>query len=280
MPARRRLSPRSRIGYHAPIGRAALMRIGTRGSALALAQAGHVAERLTIEAGDEDDGRARHDHDQRATARARRHRPETRRPTSRAGSTRSRPRCSPARSTSRCTPRRTCRASWPRAGAAGRARAGGRRGRAVRRATLWSRSPRARAWGRAACAEPRSCGPRARTCGWSRSAATSTRACGGSTRGWTWTRSCSRMPGCCDWIARRRSARCSTPRASCPPPGRACSHSRDAPATLAVEAAVRAIGDADAFACLRAERARRARAGRELPHAARRPRACPPAAAA
>ena len=39
-----------------------------------------------------------------------------------------------------------------------------------------------------------------------------------------------------------------------------------------VEAAVRAITDADAFACLRAERAARARAGRELPHAARRPR--------
>ena len=34
--------------------------------------------------------------------------------------------------------------------------------------TAWSRSPRARASARAACAAPPSCAPRARTCGWSR----------------------------------------------------------------------------------------------------------------
>ena len=78
---------------------AAADRLGTRGSALALAQARWVAERLPGEVELVDD------HDARATV--------ARPTTSRASSRRSRRRCWPARSTSPSTPPRTCRPSCP-----------------------------------------------------------------------------------------------------------------------------------------------------------------------
>ena len=147
-------------------------------------------------------------------------------------------------------------------------------------ATLWSRSPRARAWGRAACAEPRNCGPRARTCGWSRSAATSTRACAGSAR---------RMD--LDAIVLAHAGLLRLDRAA--EVGAVLDPARFVPApgqgALALEgragdARVRGGGARDrrrGRLRLPARRARRrARAGRELPHAARAPMRCPPAVAA
>ena len=81
--------------------RRGVIRLGTRGSALALAQARLVAERLGGRSG------AGADHHLAATAAAPRAR------TSRASSRRSRRRCSRARSTSPCTRPRTCRGSCP-----------------------------------------------------------------------------------------------------------------------------------------------------------------------
>ena len=101
-----RSSPRSTTSSAAARAEASLMRIGTRGSALALAQAGHVAEIV----GGPPARRADHDHDERGfgcpPTRARRGQVALGR------HDRGR-RCWPVRSTWRCTRPRTCRASWP-----------------------------------------------------------------------------------------------------------------------------------------------------------------------
>ena len=244
------------------------MRIGTRGSALALAQAGHVAEFVEI-----DDGASSSRSPPAGTAGCRRQPGRGasrqvalgRHDRGRAARRRDRPRGALGQGRARRAGRGT--------GAAGRAGAGERRGRAVRRA--WPRCP-----SRGRARRHQQPAPRRATAGGARGPA------GGGDRRQrrhapaaarrreartAWTRSCSRAPGCSDWVARRRSARCSTPRASCPPPARACSRWRDARATRACEEAVAAITDADAFACLRAERALARALERELPHAARRP---------
>ena len=165
------------------------MRIGTRGSALALAQAQFVArplggaEVVTIATSGEARVAA-------ATA------------TSRAGCWSS----SSALRARRDRPRGALRQGRPRRagrrpGAAGRARASGGRGRALRSGAASSSSRRARAWARAACAAPPSCARCARI---SRSCR-----CGA-----TWT------PVCATWRegdARRARAR---PRRSSPPRSR------------------------------------------------------------
>ena len=65
-----------------------------------------------------------------------------------------------------------------------------------------------------------------------------------------------------------------------PAPGQGALALEGRAGTRACEAAVRAITDADAFACLRAERARRARAGARAATRRSAPTPCPPAAAA
>ena len=139
---------RGRRGPPAP--RVSALRLGTRGSALALAQAqrgGAAARRRR---------RAREDHDRR------RRRPRARRQVA-LGRARWSPRCWRARSTSRCTRPRTSRASWP---------PGTVIAATPRRAEPFdvlvgedalASCARARGWGRARCAAARSCWPRGRT---------------------------------------------------------------------------------------------------------------------
>ena len=243
----------------------ALMRIGTRGSALALAQAELVADRLAPVGGAPRSSRSTTERRQRGGASA---------ATSRAGWTRSRRPCWPARSTSPCTPPRTSRASWRR-------RPG-------------------RCWGARARARPRVedvlCGARAPS-DWTlprgRARRHEQHPPGGPAAG--------RSRGPRGRGARRQrrhapaQARRGEPRRDRARPGRPAALGREeeigavldparfvpAPGqgALALEAragdervreAVATILDADTSACLRAERAAREGARRELPHPARR----------
>ena len=101
-------------------------------------------------------------------------------------------------------------------------------------------SPPARAWARAASGGSRSCAPRARISRWCRCAGNvDTRLRKLARRSSAATRSCSRAPGCSAWDARTRSARCSTRSASSRRRARARSRSGRAATTRAREAAAR-----------------------------------------
>ena len=217
------------------------MRIGTRGSALALAQAGAVSRALGP-------GRARHHHDDR------RPRPRGARQGA-LGARARRARCCAARSTSRCTPPRTCPASCAdgivdRRGAAARA-APWTRSAAPRRST---RCPPARASGRASLrrtAQLRALrdGPRgARAARQRRHAAA---------RGWhagDYDAIVLARAGLERLSRERRGDRHASPSSS-RAPARARWRSPRAPATTRALAAARALDDAPTHACLRAERA-------------------------
>ena len=245
-----------------------VIRLGTRGSALALAQAqlgrGAPAGR----------GRAGADHDLRGRAdsgsdpRPRRGRRQVAlRQGDRGGAARR------ARSTWPCTRPRTCPAELPDGLAiVGVPERADPRDALCGAASLDdARRGRGRRHGepappRRSCSR---CGPTS-TC--ASCAATSTRACASSPRA-TSTRSCWRRPGSTGSAAATRARRSTRPRA-CPRPGQGC---------LALEARAgrraRVRGrrgrctDRDALACLTAERAVVRRARRDLPHAGRRARA-------
>ena len=211
---------RRRRGGRGPPPRSAdprgVIRLGTRGSALALAQARWVAERLDGEAelveittaGDRPRGRRQVALDGRARARAARR----------------------ARSTSPCTPPRTCRASCaegPRSPPCRRART---------RATCSSARLARRAARRRARRDERRCGA-ARSCSrcgpTSRSsscAATSTRGCASSPTARS-TRSCSPPPGSRGSAAADVAGAALDPTSSSPRRGRAACCCRRAPAT-------------------------------------------------
>ena len=252
-----------RRGTPAPRG---LMRLGTRRSALALAQAELVAKLLERASAS---GRARPDrHPRRPRVRGRDDTaglaamaPASRRRRGQVAlGLRARARAAGrgeidlAVHSAKDVPGELARGPGARLGARP---ARGARGRAVRRARPGrARAGRARR-ARAASAAWPSCARRARTSRWWRCAATSTRACASSRmRTRAWTRSCSRARGCSGSGARTRRAACSTRRASCPAPGQG---------TLALEAreddaaaraqSLSAIGDVDALICLLAERA-------------------------
>ena len=222
----------------------ALMRIGTRRSALALAQAER-RRALTARAGLRD----RPDGDQRGPAARRGAR------TSRAGSPSSRTRCCAGRSTSRCTPPRTCLASSPTAWRCSAPRARRRRGRALRGGRAGGAPPGARVGTssirRARAAARRARGPRGGGDARQRRHAPAQ----ARRRDSSSMRSCSRAPGCSGWGARPRSGQCSTRSDSCPRPGRASSRSRAAPRTTRAREAVAGDHRRRRFACLLAERA-------------------------
>ena len=169
------------------------MRIGTRGSALALSQAAWVARRLGEQAeivrittaGD----RAQRQADKSRWVES------------------SNRRCSNAASTSPCTPPRTCLPSWRRDCRSSRSRRG--RTRATRSAApRHSMSfPPGRVSAPVACGAPRSSGRCARTCRSSLSPGTSTRGCASSRRAPS-TPSCWRWRVCAGLVVRPRREAC------------------------------------------------------------------------
>ena len=179
-----------------------------------------------------------------------------------------------ARSTSPCTPPRTCPASSPRGWRCWAPRRARRRGRAVRRRSASTRWPPRRARRHEQRAPRwRSCAPRATDLevvpmrGNVDTRLAQARATASSTR------SCSPAPGCSASAARTRGRRRARPGAlrAGARPGRARAGGRAA-TTRSRTRRVAAITDADAFACLLAERALARALGAELPHAARRAR--------
>ena len=171
------------------------MRIGTRGSALALAQAGRVATAARRERGASVRARADHDRGDDAAGCARRQ--VALRQGDRGGAARA------ARSTSPCTARRTCPAELPAGlaiAAVPRGRGPARRaGRAPARSTSCRR---ARGSERRACGGARSCSPIRPDLEVSALRGNVDTGCASSPRAST-TRSCWRWPGCAGSAARR-----------------------------------------------------------------------------